>query len=78
VSETCTHVCNDAVITSHSFSSSYFSFSYAFGIIICSLSLVTIVLMATGLICGIVGYRKDCNPEERSGLSHCGGIFLVM
>lgn len=54
------------------------SYRYAFGIVICSISLVTILLVLIGVACGMIGFRKSVDPTERSGLSHCGGIFLLM
>ena len=56
----------------------WYTCRYAFGIIICSLSLVTVVLAIVGIVMGMVGFRKDVDPEQRTGLSHCGGIILLM
>jgi hypothetical protein len=51
---------------------------YAFGIVICSISLVTIVFVLIGVLFGMIGFRKNVDPSERSGLSHCGGILLLV
>lgn len=51
---------------------------YAFGIVICSLSLVTIVVALAGVVMGMCGFRKNKDPDQRSNLSHCGGIFLLL
>lgn len=53
-------------------------YRYAFGIIICSLALVTIILALVGIIMGMAGFRKNKDPDQRTKLSHCGGIFLLM
>ena len=55
-----------------------YSDRYAFGIIVCSLSLVTIGLIWIGITCGLLGFKKGHTPSERSSLSNCGGIFLLM
>ena len=51
---------------------------YAFGIIICSLSLVIIILTWIGVLFGMIGFRKNRYPNDRSSLSHCGGVCLLM
>ena len=56
----------------------FFYCRYAFGIVICSISLVTIVFVLIGVLCGMIGFRKNVDPSERSGLSHCGGILLLV
>ena len=45
---------------------------------ICSISLVTVVFVLTGVLFGMIGFRKSIDPSERSGLSHCGGILLLV
>ena len=64
-----------AMIHSHG---TNFGCRYALGIVICSLSLVTIVLALIGIVMGMAGFRKDRDPNQRTKLSHCGGIFLMM
>lgn len=56
----------------------YDIYRYAFGIVICSVSLVTIVFVLIGVLFGMIGFRKNVDPSERSGLSHCGGILLLV
>ena len=56
----------------------FLHFRYAFGIVICSISLVTVLFVLVGVAFGMIGFRKNVDPSERSGLSHCGGIFLLM
>ena len=51
---------------------------YGFGIAVCSLALVTVVLVVVGIVMGVFGFRRDVRPYKRTGLSHCGGIFLLM
>ena len=53
-------------------------YRYAFGIVICSLSLVTILFVLVGVVFGMIGFKKDADPSERTRLSHCGGIILLM
>ena len=45
---------------------------------ICSLSLITIVLVLVGVAFGMIGFKKNTSPSERTKLSHCGGIILLM
>lgn len=45
---------------------------------ICSLTLITIALVWVGILLGLIGFRKDRYPYDRSNLSHCGGIILLM
>ena len=51
---------------------------YAFGVIICSVSLITVVSVLFGILLGMFGFRKNVDPIERTRLSHCGGIILLM
>ncbi|XP_064382780.1 prominin-1-like [Halichondria panicea] len=53
-------------------------YRYAFGIVICSLTLITIALVWVGILLGLIGFRKDRYPYDRSNLSHCGGIILLI
>ena len=54
------------------------SLRYAFGVIICSLALVTIILAILGVLMGMCGFRKNRDPDQRTKLSHCGGICLIL
>lgn len=51
---------------------------YAFGIVVASLSLVVVLLVFVGVAMGLLGFRRNREPTERTRLSHCGGIILVM
>jgi len=51
---------------------------YAFGVIICSLALITILLAVVGILLGMCGFRKNRDPDQRTKVSNCGGIFLLM
>ena len=52
--------------------------SYAISIVLCSLTLVVIVVLIVGLVFGAIGFRTKTEPEERTSLSNCGGIILLM
>ena len=51
---------------------------YAFGIVVASLSLVVVLLVLIGVVLGLVGFRRGREPTERTGLSHCGGVVLIV
>lgn len=51
---------------------------YAFGIVICSISLFTILFVLLGVAFGMIGFRKNIDPQDRTRLSHCGGICLLV
>lgn len=51
---------------------------YAVGIVICSISLFTILFVLLGVTFGMIGFRKNIDPQDRTRLSHCGGICLLV
>ena len=51
---------------------------YAFGVIICCLALVTVVVALLGIFLGMCGFRKNRDPDQRTGISHCGGVLLIL
>ena len=51
---------------------------YAVGIVICSISLFTILFVLLGVAFGMIGFRKNIDPQDRTQLSHCGGICLLV
>ena len=51
---------------------------YIVSIVICSLTLFVIVVLVFGLILGSCGFKKDKDPQDRSAMSNCGGIILMM
>ena len=51
---------------------------YIVSIVICSLTLFVIVVLIVGLILGACGFKKDKDPQDRSTVSNCGGITLMM
>lgn len=55
-----------------------YHFSYAVGIVLCSLTLVVIVIIIVGLVMGGLGFRRDTEPQDRSAISDCGGKLLLM
>nr|QZX63195.1 prominin 1-like protein [Halisarca dujardinii] len=50
---------------------------YIVGILFCVITLLVILCVALGLICGLAGFKKNALPFERSSLSNCGGICLL-
>jgi prominin 1 len=56
----------------------YDVYRYAFGVIICCLALLTVVLTLVGITLGVVGWKKDRSPDSRTRVSHCGGIILLV
>ena len=51
---------------------------YAVGIIISCSSIVVVIIVFIGLICGLCGFRTDRAPYERTDLSNCGGVTLIL
>ena len=51
---------------------------YALGIVICSLSAVVVVVIFIGVLCGAIGFRRNREPDDRTALSNCGGITLLL
>lgn len=51
---------------------------YGFVIVMCCFVLIVAVVIVAALICGIAGYRKDAVPWERSRVSHCGAVMLLI
>ena len=50
---------------------------YYCGIAACGVAMVTVVLVLTGVLLGVIGFRKK-SADERAMMSHCGGIILLM
>jgi hypothetical protein len=50
---------------------------YVVGIIISLLAVVVVVFILLGVLCGLVGFRTDRAPYERTDISNCGGITLL-
>ena len=53
-------------------------YSYAISIVLCSLTLVVIVVLIVALVFGAIGFRTKTDPKDRTSLSNCGGIILLM
>ncbi len=56
----------------------YDVYRYAFGVIICCLALIVVILVVVGIVLGMIGFRRDRESFDRTGVSHCGGILLIM
>ena len=54
------------------------TYRYVFGLLFCILIILVIVAVSVGLICGVAGFRNDRLPYERTSLSNCGGICLLV
>ena len=52
--------------------------SYAISIVLCSLTLVVIVVLIVGLVLGSLGFRRDTDPQERNVVSNYGGNVLLL
>jgi len=50
---------------------------YAFSVVICSLTLIVIVVLIVGLLLGAIGFRRRTVPSDRTQLSNYGGIILI-
>lgn len=50
---------------------------YAVGVVICSLAAIVVVVVFLGVVCGILGFRTDRAPYERTSLSNCGAYSLL-
>ena len=51
---------------------------YALGIVICSLAAVVVVVIFVGVLLGVIGFRRNREPDDRTNISNCGGIILMM
>ena len=51
---------------------------YSFGVVVSCLSLVVVVLVLLGMLLGVIGWRPKKQPFDRTGVSHCGGRFLLV
>jgi len=52
-------------------------YSYAVSIVMCSLTLIVIIILILGLLCGGFGFRRNTMPSKRVHLSNCGGVTLI-
>ena len=52
-------------------------YSYVISIVLCSLTIVVIVIMIVGLVIGANGYRKF-KKQRQDEISKCGGIILLL
>ncbi|XP_065919120.1 prominin-1-A-like isoform X2 [Dysidea avara] len=50
---------------------------YAVSIVICLLTVIVIIILVVGLLCGLFGFRRNTMPSERTWLSNCGGVTLL-
>ena len=37
-----------------------------------------LVVITCGVFCGVFGYSRNALPYERSSVSHCGAVLLLM
>ena len=51
--------------------------SYAVSIVMCSLTLIVIIILIVGLLLGAIGFRRNTDPPNRTKPSHYGGIMLI-
>lgn len=56
----------------------YDIYRYVVGYAVASLACITVVLVLIGITLGLVGFRRDYRPYQRTWISHCGGIFLLI
>ncbi|XP_065919451.1 prominin-1-A-like [Dysidea avara] len=50
---------------------------YVISILICSLTLIVILILIVGLVLGAIGFRRHTEPPDRTQLSHYGGITIL-
>ena len=76
----CKAIISDVFVECHFIYLLWFSPSprYAVGIVICSISLFTILFVLLGVAFGMIGFRKNIDPPDRTRISHCGGICLLV
>lgn len=56
----------------------YDSYRYGFGVAVCCLSMMVVILVLLGLLLGVIGWRRGRVPYDRTTISHCGGRFLLI
>ena len=52
-------------------------YSYAVSVVICSQTLIVILILIVGLVLGATGFKRNTEPPNRTQLSHYGGITLI-
>jgi len=52
-------------------------YSYVISIIMCSLTLIVIIILIVGLLLGAIGFRRNTDPPDRTQISHYGGITIL-
>ncbi|XP_065919096.1 prominin-1-like isoform X2 [Dysidea avara] len=50
---------------------------YAVSVVICSQTLIVILILIVGLVLGATGFKRNTEPPNRTQLSHYGGITLI-